>query len=371
LICISFTLAILPALLFLINLFYYREPQNHGVLSLGVSILIPARDEENCIADCVRSALATEGANIEVLVLNDGSIDKTADIVRGIAADDPRVSLIQGEPLPAGWCGKQFACATLARMATKQYLCFLDADVRIHPSAVARLVGLMHTQKLSLLSGFPRQITVTFFEQLLLPLMHFLLLGYLPLIGMRKSASPAFGAGCGQLLCAERNAYEHSGGHSAIKSSRHDGLTLPKAFRKSGFRTGICDITRFASCRMYRTGNQVILGLLKNADEGLAAPARIIPFSIMLLFGHCLPVVLLAIAFFTQASTYIQGAAAFAVLASFLPRLVAVIRFEQPFMAALLHPLAVLVFLAMQWFASIQSLRKIPTSWKGREYSTP
>ncbi len=147
-----------------------------------------------------------------------------------------------------------------------------------------------------LISGFPRQVTLTALEQLLLPLMHFLLLGFLPLIGMRKLLNPAFGAGCGQIFVADREAYRRAGGHAAIRSSRHDGITLPKAFRRAGIMTDLCDATEVASCRMYHNAHQVFFGLLKNADEGLASPGRILPFSFMLFVGQVLPVLLFAYA---------------------------------------------------------------------------
>lgn len=366
-----FALAAFPALLFLWNLVFYKRPRTNGLGKPKVSILIPARDEELSIESSVRAALASRAVDLELIVLDDHSQDSTAAIVRRIAVEDSRVRLVSGSPLPPNWCGKQFACASLAELATKPILCFIDADVQLAEQGLARMIAALRRDQVWLMSGFPLQITCSPLEQLLLPLMHFLLLGYLPLMGMKKSLHPSFGAGCGQLFVADREAYFRAGGHTAIRNSRHDGLTLPNAFRRAGLMTGICDATDVASCRMYRNAREVLLGLLKNADEGLAAPLRIVPFSGVLFVGQCLPVVLLLMCFLSEPASGITGIAAAALVFSYVPRLVAVQRFRQPLIAALFHPLAVLLLLSIQWYAFIRSLLHLPSTWKGRRYSTP
>jgi len=199
--------------------------------------------------------------------------------------------------------------------------------------------------------------------------MHFLLLGFLPLDRMRDSLKPAFGAGCGQLFLANREAYRRAAGHAAIRASRHDGLMLPRAFRRAGFKTDLCDATGVASCRMYHSAGEVVTGLLKNATEGLGAPKNILPFSILLTLGQIAPVILLFYIGYHRVSTALLIAIFAATAASYLPRLIAAFRFRQPLLAALLHPLAILILLSIQWVALFQRLLNIPVSWKGRTYS--
>ena len=362
-------LAAIPALLFLWNLLLYRLPPMPASLS-PVSILIPARNEEASIEACVQAALASEQLDLEVIVLDDHSADHTARIVKRMARADKRLHLATAPPLPAGWCGKQFACFTLAQFANKRTFCFIDADVRLEPLGVASMIAALHHRKAGLISGFPRQVTVTPLEQLLLPLMHFLLLGFLPVIGMRKHIAPAFGAGCGQIFVADRKAYMKSGGHSAIRNSRHDGVTLPRAFRRAGIMTDLCDATPVASCRMYQNAHEVFFGLLKNATEGLASPGRIVPFSLVLLTGQVLPLLLCIFAWWGTHSTELRLIASFALAASYLPRVIAALRFRQPFVASLFHPLAILLLLGIQWYALVRSLFHVPATWKGRSYST-
>ena len=367
--CLVLALAAVPAALFLWNLYFYRLP-NRTASPLRASVLIPARNEERSIEACVRSALASQGIEIEVIVLDDHSDDSTAAIVQRLAREDRRLRFETAPPLPPKWCGKQFACSVLAESARQPVFCFLDADVQLAPQGLAQIVTALRTSGAGLMSGFPRQITVTPLEKLLIPLMHFLLLGFLPLAGMRKLGAPAFGAGCGQIFVADRDAYRKAGGHAAIRHSRHDGITLPRAFRRAGIMTDLCDATSVASCRMYRSAHEVFFGLLKNATEGLASPGRILPFSLLLLMGQVLPILLCGLAWTLVSWHGLRPIATLAAVCSYLPRLIAAIRFRQPLIGALLHPFAILLLLAIQWYALIRVLFRVPSTWKGRSYST-
>lgn len=365
----TFVLAVIPALLFVWNLFLYQRPRSLNGELLSVSILIPARNEERTIRASALAALESRGVDLEVFVLDDDSHDLTAQIATDLAKTDSRLKLISAPPLPPGWCGKQFACSVLAAAATKRYLCFIDADVRLAANGVSQMVGVLRTRNAALVSGFPRQITESPAEQLLLPLMHFLLLGYLPLAGMRKNLSPAFGAGCGQIFIADASAYRKAGGHASIRNSRHDGITLPKAFRRAGFMTDLCDATAVAQCRMYSNTGEVFHGLLKNATEGIAAPGRILPFSVMLFIGQVLPLVIFFWALHSG-SRILPILGFISVLASYAPRLIAACRFQQPLLGALLHPFGILVLLVIQWYSFVRALMRVPATWKGRKYST-
>ncbi len=367
--CVAFSIALLNAVLFFRNVQLYRPPawprETEGRPFL--SVLIPARNEERSIRAAVESVLSSRDVDLELIVLDDHSEDRTSQIVREMA-HDARLRLEFAPELPAGWCGKQFACCTLARLASHEILVFLDADVRLHPSGLSRMVEFLHWSDAQLVSGFPHQEVHSFYERLLLPLMHFLLLGFLPIDLMRSRIDPSLGAGCGQLFVARRSAYWAIGGHGAIRESRHDGISLPRAFRRAGFYTDLCDATSVADCRMYRNRSEVFEGLLKNATEGVAAPARIFVFTVLLLGGHVLPFALLVATVSGHTADYTSFLALFAAGLSLAPRLVGAARFRQPWTTAVLHPWAILVFLALQWCALARSLVGTPATWKGRSY---
>jgi glycosyltransferase involved in cell wall biosynthesis len=177
----AFSAALFNAILFFRNLQLYRpppEPEGSNNKPL-VSVLIPARNEERSIRAAVEAVLSSRDVGVELIVLDDHSEDGTSQIVREMAHDD-RLRLEFAPDLPAGWCGKQFACLALARLASHDVLVFLDADVRLYPSGLARMVAFLQESKSELVSGFPHQEVRSFYERLLLPLMHFLLLGFLP-----------------------------------------------------------------------------------------------------------------------------------------------------------------------------------------------
>jgi hypothetical protein len=349
--------AALPALLFLRNVRVFAAPPRADT-SARVSILIPARDEEINIAAAVEAALANSAA--EVLVLDDNSTDRTYAIASDIAACEPRLRLLRGEPLPDGWTGKNHACWRLAAAAANPLLLFVDADVRLAPDAAARLASGIADAGAALISGVPRQEVGTFSEKLLVPLIHFLLLGFLPLQRMRLSRHAAYGSACGQLIMVDRDAYHRSGGHRAIRANVHDGLALPRQFRASGFHTDLFDVTELATCRMYRRHADVWRGLAKNTHEGLGAPALIAPMTFLLVCGQVLPFALFA----TGRATFIIAA-----VLALLPRFFALRRFHQPLLGAILHPVGILALLGIQWFGLIRWLRGNSVAWKGRVHT--
>lgn len=359
---IALVLAAIPLALIAVNLPLFRTPHRPERAPEGlVSILIPARDEERNIARALDHALAQEGVELEVVVLDDGSTDRTAEIVEAYAAEDPRVRLVTGIELPEGWIGKQHACARLAEHARGDWLLFQDADVTLTPDAALRLVGYCEARKVDLLSGVPRQITGTIGEKLIVPVIHFVLLGYLPMPGMRLTGSPAFAAAVGQLMLMRAEAYRATGGHSATRARIHDGMALAQMFRAKGQRTDLVDITPLVGCRMYDNFGDTWRGFAKNVHEGMGSPVAIWIWTTLLLGGHVLPWLGLLVAEGEAFSLLVA-----AVVVSMLARFVLTIRFRQDWLGALLHPLGVAMTVAIQWYGLTRWLAKRPVAWKGR-----
>ena len=333
-------------------------------------MLIPARDEERSIEAALTSVLASRGVDFEIVVMDDCSTDRTAAIVCEMALRDPRIRLEQAPPLPRGWNGKQHACWALARVARNDVMCFMDADVRLEPEALARMAAFLARSNAGLVSGFPRQVTGTWLEWLLLPLIHFVLLGFLPMSKMRQGTDPSFAAGCGQFLMVRRDAYRASGrGHAEIKATMHDGLLLPRLLRQHGYKTDLADLTGLARCRMYTNARQVWQGLAKNATEGIAAPVRILPISLLLLIGQVLPPLLALWLITHRAQGFVVACVIAAVCGAWLPRIVAARRFEQDWRSAALHPVGILMLLCIQWYAFGRKLMGGAVSWKDRAYA--
>ena len=362
----SLALALLYAAMTLGNLRIFRAPEA-GPCPRAVSILIPARDEAVNIEAAIGAALAQDGVEVEVVVLDDGSTDGTAAIVAAIAARDPRVRLAQGASLAPGWNGKQHACHQLAALARHPVWLFTDADVRLAPDAAARLGAHMDRHDLAFVSGFPRQVTGSLAEAVMIPQILVVLLGYLPLAMARRSADAGFAAGCGQLMMVRAEAYAAAGGHAAFRHLMHDGLNLPRNIRRTGGRTDIVDATPLAACRMYDTWAGIWRGFQKNATEGMATPRALPVWTVLLGGGHVLPWLVVPPAL--AAGAGLSLAASLAAIASVLvARAVLAVRMRQPAVSVILHPVGVALTLAIQWSALIGARRGRRTTWRGRSY---
>lgn len=371
---IALAAALLPLTMALVNLAFFRRlPSIRNGYDASrarpkVSVLIPARNEERSIGAAIESVLANEDVGLELIVLDDQSTDRTAAIVQNTAARDARVKLLRGGDLPPGWNGKQYACHTLARAASHDMLIWMDADVRLETDALGCMTAYLDKRNVSLLSGFPRQEVGGWMEKLIVPLIHVILLGYLPMPMMRWTRHPGFGAGCGQLFMARREDYERIGGHGAIRDSMHDGLTLPRAFREGGLATDIFDGGDVAVCRMYRTPAEVWWGFGKNAHEAMASPAGLPIWTLLLLGGHVLPWLLAFAALFAANAAGWPGVALGACAVALAFSALIAWRFGQPWLALVGRPAGVVILVAIQWFAFVRRLLGLPMVWKQRPH---
>lgn len=236
-----------------------------GTTDARVSVLLPVRDEALRVEPCLRALLAQEGVDLEVVVLDDGSTDGTGDVVRRVAAADPRLRLLQGRPLEPGWLGKPHACQQLADAAAQSsdVLVFVDADVVLAPRAVASTVALLEETDLDLLSPYPRQESpgVTALVQ---PLLQWSWLTFLPLRLAERSPRPSLAAANGQLLAVRRSAYEWVGGHAAVRSAVVEDVELLRALKRTGGRGVVCDGTHLATTRMYDSWGELVDGYTKS-----------------------------------------------------------------------------------------------------------
>ncbi len=236
----------------------------------SVSVLVPARDEAEGIAACLASVLDCDppaGWRVEILVLDDRSSDGTGVIAA--SAGQGRVQVLPGRELPAGWLGKSHACAQLAEAARGEWLLFLDADVRLRQGALQAALATAEGQESGLVTGFPRQITGSWLERLVVPLMGFTVISHLPVKLVRGSQDPRFVAAHGGFMLIHRDSYARCGGHAAIRGELVDDMALARAVKHAGEPVLLADITEHAEMRMYHNAAEVWSGYRKNIYAGL------------------------------------------------------------------------------------------------------
>ncbi|HEX6935371.1 MAG TPA: glycosyltransferase family A protein, partial [Actinomycetes bacterium] len=203
-------------------------PHDPPPVAERVAVLLPVRDEAHRVEPCLRSLLDQVGVReLSVTVLDDGSTDGTAEVVRRVAGNDPRVRLLTGAPLPTGWWGKPWACAQLAAsVPDADVLVFVDADVLLAPHAVAASLALLRWAGLDLVSPYPRQLAVTPAERLVQPLLQWSWLITLPLHLAERSTREALAAANGQLLVLDAATYRRAGGHAAVRDRMLEDIAL-------------------------------------------------------------------------------------------------------------------------------------------------
>lgn len=244
------------------------SPSSSPSVFPSVSILIPMRDEASVIAQTIRSLLAQDYPNFEILLLDDHSTDGSADIARQAANNDPRLRIIDGAALPLGWLGKTWACHQLGQQATGDYLLFSDADVRWQPGALSALLAEARRTRADLLTAWPTQQTVTWGERLVVPLMGFTILAYLPVLAVHHIPWPVFAAAMGQCLLFRRPAYQQIGGHAAIRARIVDDMAFAYAIKLNHLRLRAVDANGLIVTRMYHNWQQVRNGFAKNILAG-------------------------------------------------------------------------------------------------------
>lgn len=227
-----------------------------------VSLLVPARNEAVNLTDTLPLMLAQPVS--EVLVLDDASDDDTARVVASFAASDARLKLLSGRPLPTGWNGKNWACHQLADAASGELLLFVDADVRLRTGALSAALALFHAARSGLLTLWPRQLTPTLSERLVVPLVDTLLLAALPHPLVRALPFPSLAAGNGQFMLWTREAYRRSGGHAAVRAEVLEDVRLAQRSKAAGVALTLALGGRLVETRMYRSWAGVRDGFAKN-----------------------------------------------------------------------------------------------------------
>lgn len=330
-----------------------------------VSVLLPARNEARTIGVCLSMLTDQDYPHYEIIILDDNSDDDTADITAQWARSDKRVRLVRGAPLPEGWVGKCFACHQLSGIARGDLLLFVDADTVHTRHSISAAVAAMETTDAGLLTVIPHHVMGSFWEKLILPLLHFSAFSFLPLPLVRRSGNPNLAMANGQFMMFRRSIYDSIGGHKAVRSALVEDVWLSRRVKEFGSSLAIMDGGNVVSCRMYTSFAGIWEGFSKNlfAGFGYSLPA-ISAMVIFTMLTSVLPYLFLAGAWGTPAFPLIAAQ----VLLLLTIRLALAFRFRMSLWAPFFHPVATLVFIGIALNSCRWVLAGGGARWKGRSY---
>jgi chlorobactene glucosyltransferase len=335
-----------------------------------VSILVPARNEEINIKNCLTSLLEQDYPNLEVIVLNDNSEDKTGEILKSVQQNYPRLKIISGKSLIKGWTGKTYACKQLAEEAKGKWLLFTDADTTHNKSSLREAMHIALYRKADLLSVFPKNEMKTFPEKLIMPMLYFTSFVLLPHYFVDKKGFVKFAMAVGPFMLFRRSAYDKIGGHESVKYSILEDVNIAKKIKEAGLHLVVADGQSGCSVRMYRNFREIWNGFSKNIFAGFnySTPMLFI-IDILYLILFFLPFLFLVLYLISGSiDTRATILVIVQVIILYLIRILLSLKFKLGLISTLLHPLGallvpVIAFNSWRWIASGTGAK-----WKGRVY---
>jgi len=336
-----------------------------------VSVLIPARNEEENIEACLRSLRIQDYPNFEIIVLDDNSDDRTAEIVKLMAAKDDRIRLIKGQPLAQGWAGKPFACYQLAEKARGSWLLFLDADTTHAPHMLRSTLAIALELKPSMLSGFPRQMAESIPEKIAMPVLYFVIMSLIPLWWVHRFKGSKPSLTIGQFILFPREAYWRMDGHMVVKDKILEDVWLGVETVRHGGRHIAIDLSTVFYCRMYRNVGKMWEGFVK----WMYSVAALSPFALIGLVAagfvfYLAPFYWLWNAFVSAAApTDWRFIAVFQVAMIIFMRWLVDHHFRQSLLSTFLHPLGFSLLLMAGLYGAWREVVGLGVRWKERIYS--
>lgn len=317
-----------------------------------VSIVIPARNEEQRLPMLLASLRRLDYPTYDILVIDDGSVDRTAPTAR-----EHGCRVLTPGALPPGWTGKSFACHSGANATDGEWLLFTDADTEHGTNSLTAALALAAERNAGMVSLLARQICASFWERLLLPYAYFLY--FVGAAGINRS--PGRSVANGQYLLCRRDEYDRAGGHAAVRDSLTEDVSLAHRAAAHGTRVLLARGEAQLNVHMYDGLRSLWEGFGKNAFRFV----RLSPRSGMVT-GVAGVALLSSAAGAVRATTPVARIACLAAPAVALTpwyRMFGI----QPFYGCL-YPVAASVFQLLTLDSIRKALLPGATVWKGRRY---
>ncbi|UII58625.1 glycosyltransferase family 2 protein (plasmid) [Cytobacillus spongiae] len=358
-------ITIVFVLITFINLCFLPRLSRKESSSELVSVLVPMRNEERNVRGLIGSLKKITYLPIEFIILDDGSTDRTSELLSEQINGDERFTVVNGKPLPKGWVGKVHACKELSEHAKGTYYLFLDADVRVSPSIIEKVLFQMNRYNAGLVTGFPQFPIPTLLSKLLVPFQHFLVYFHLPLAVANHTTKKAFTAAHGAFMFFKKEAYDECGGHEGVKSSLLEDVHIARRLKEKGRKVTIVNNTHDVTCHMYNSNKEVWSGFLKNIYIGLGRnPLSVAVLSLFYSIFYILPLPLAVYGLLSGDWRYLVP-----LLAIWLQTFMIDLVSNQAKWHFLVMPFAAICFIIIMWASMLRGLKKQGYVWKGRTYS--
>lgn len=325
-----------------------------------ISAIVPARNEEASIAACLE-ALLLQPDVLEIIVVNDQSSDRTAEVIGERMRHEPRIKLLETSEVPQGWVGKNNAAALGASRATQAWLLFVDADAEVLPGACAKAVELANEGNAGLVSFSPEQITANWYEKALIPFIYCRLARIYPYEAVNDPKSRVAAAN-GQFLMLHRSVYDAIGGHASVAGEVLEDVALARRVKAAGYAMRFASGAGLVRVRMYRSFGAMWDGWKKNLFRLTGGKPTAFWAELRTIFPW-IPLLLIVFGLWYPLAIF---AGVVLLLVRQLQYGAELVRNQFPFRLIIYYVPAVLLYAAVL-FASYRGHARGKLAWKGRE----
>jgi cellulose synthase/poly-beta-1,6-N-acetylglucosamine synthase-like glycosyltransferase len=352
---ILLALSILIFAISLVNFATIRVPRRDEAIRSSVTVLAPMRNEAENVPEFISALSSQMGVkDLEIIVINDSSTDKTSDLLSLVIDGDVRFKVINSPELRDGWLGKVSALQSGFDIARGDYIITVDADVRLAPNAIMRAITQLERLNLDYISPYPRQLAFTFSEKLIQPLLHWSWMSTIVLRLAEKYPRRSTAVANGQFFLARRSALDAINGFTSVSKQILDDIELARSLVAAGYKGAVTEGSGIASTRMYSSFDEIRQGYGKSLSKAFGGELGTLVAIVFIFVTGILPVLLIA-------SGNLLGWFCYFYIT--FSRELSAIRSRENLLYAFLHPLssALLIYLICYSWAKRGTIQ-----WKGR-----
>jgi cellulose synthase/poly-beta-1,6-N-acetylglucosamine synthase-like glycosyltransferase len=361
----SLAINVINLVIFLANTLSARRPAPPHTTSSAINVLLPCRNEANRVTPTIESLLNQEQlTDWQLYILDDRSTDNTKSLINTLISKSTNSTLLSGSEIEVGWIGKSFALQQLYNSArTSEFTVLIDADVRLSKAAISQAIGTLQSSGLDFMSIYPRQITRSWSEYLVQPLLQWTWMTSLLLRYSERSSRRSTTVANGQFMVIRTSALTRIEGFSRVQNFVLDDIALARELKKEGFLGSVLNGVDLAECRMYENFTQLSQGYRKSLWSAFGSPIAAFAVGTLFAIAYILP---LPLALLQQG--WVAALSALSLAIALMIRYGVATITRAPRTSSLFHPLAILLLVALLALSWLDRARGT-LSWSGRSLS--